>query len=322
MSMRSIVVTRHGGPEVLELVDAPALPAPGPGQVLVKLEAIGVNPVDTYLRQGANNYTVAFPWTPGLDGAGTVAAIGAGVAKVKAGDRVFLAGSQTGTYAAQCLCTEAQVWPLPDAVSFAQGACLGVPALTALRALTDIGQAVAGEAVLVHGASGGVGLAALQLGKAMGLRMAGTASTPAGRDLILAQGAQAAFDHGDPAHLEQAGAWAGGGVPLVLEMLANVNLGADLKWLAKGGRVVVIGSRGEVTVNPRDLMVRDAAIFGMSVANIPPERRAQLCATLSDYLAKGAVRPVVAREFALAQAGLAHEAVMAPGARGHTVMKP
>jgi NADPH2:quinone reductase len=286
------------------------------------LEAVGVNPVDTYLRQGANNYTVAFPWTPGLAGAGTVEVVGEGVARVKAGDRVFLAGSLTGTYAAAALCAEAQVWPLPPAVSFEQGACLGVPALTALRALTDIGQALPGEAVLVHGASGGVGLAAVQLGKAMGLKVAGTASTREGRDLVLAQGADAAFDHGDGAHLEQAAAWAGGGVPLVLEMLANVNLGADLKWLAKGGRVVVIGSRGEVAVNPRDLMARDASIRGMSVANIPPDRRAQLCAELADRLAKGELRPQVAQTFPLEGAGRAHEAVMAPGARGHIVMKP
>ena len=311
--MQTIQVTQYGGPEVLQLSQAADLPAPGPGQVLVNLRAIGVNPVETYLRQGANGYTVKFPWTPGSDGAGTVSG---------SGQRVYVAGSLTGTYAAQCLCDASQVFPLPDFVSFSQGACLGVPAATAWRALHDIGAAKAGETVLIHGASGGVGLAAVQIAKAAGLRVIGTASTEAGRRLVLEAGADAALDHADSNHLEEAAKIAGGGIPLVLEMLANMNLGADLKWLAKGGRVVVIGSRGEVTVNPRDLMVRDASIRGMSLANLLPQDKARIHAGIGELLASGKLQPVVALELPLSLAPQAHEAVMRPGAKGNVVLIP
>ncbi len=326
--MQSIIVTQHGGPEVLVLQNSADLPAPDAGQILIKLEAIGVNPVETYLRQGANNYSVNFPWTPGSDGAGRIEALGAGTAQFHVGQRVYVAGSLTGTYAQKCLCTVAQVHPLPLAVSFEEGACIGVPAATAWRALADIGRARRNETVLIHGASGGVGLAAVQIAKAAGLFVIGTAGTEAGRELVLEMGANAALDHLDPNHLEEAARLAGGGqlkqagIPLVLEMLANVNLGNDLKWLAPGGRVVVVGSRGNVEINPRDLMVKDASIRGMSLMNITPEDRIRIHAGLGAMLARKELRSVVKAVFPLAQAAEAHAAVMLPGAGGNIVMKP
>lgn len=328
--MRSIIVTQHGGPEVLVLQTVSDPSAPAAGQILVKLEAIGVNPVETYLRQGANNYGAPLPWTPGADGAGRIEALGPGVEKFHVGQRVYVAGALTGTYAEKCLCTQEQVHPLPLAVSFEEGACIGVPAATAWRALADIAQAKRGETVLVHGASGGVGLAAVQIAKAAGLFVIGTASTEAGRKLVLEMGAHAALDHRDPKHLEDAARLAGGGVwnpatggiHIVLEMLANVNLGNDLKWLAKGGRVVVIGSRGEVNINPRDLMLKDASIRGMSLFNITPADRARIHAGLGAMIARRELRLVVAQTLPLAQAADAHVRVMQPGAHGNVVMKP
>ncbi len=326
--MQSIIVTQHGGPEVLILQDGADLPAPAAGEVLVKLEAIGVNPVETYLRQGANNYSVNFPWTPGSDGAGRIEALGAGASLFHVGQRVYVAGTLTGTYAQKCLCTLAQVHPLPLAVSFEEGACIGVPAATAWRALADIGQAKRNETVLIHGASGGVGLAAVQIAKAAGLFVIGTASTEAGRKRVKEAGADAVLDHQDPKHLEEAARLAGGGqlkqagIHLVLEMLANVNLGDDLKWLAQGGRVVVIGSRGEVRINPRDLMVKDASVRGMSLMNITSQDRVRIHAGLGAMLARKELRLAVKAVFPLAQAAQAHAAVMRPGAGGNIVMKP
>ncbi|HVP38195.1 MAG TPA: NADPH:quinone reductase [Candidatus Saccharimonadales bacterium] len=320
--MKAIRVQQAGGPEVMRLEEVPGL-APGPGQVVVRVRAAGVNPVDTYVRSG--NYSgLKIPYTPGLDAAGTVEAAGAGVTRVRPGDRVYTAGSVSGTYAEQALCEEAQVHPLPERVSFPQGAGVYVPYATAYRALFQRAHAVGGEAVLVHGASGGVGTAAVQMARAAGLRVIGTAGTPAGRKLVLAEGAHHALDHGAPDYLEQLKVLTGGrGADLILEMLANVNLGGDLTALAPGGRVVVIGSRGTVEINPRDLMARDATVTGMMLLNpIPPPERAALHAALHAGLENGTLRPVVALELPLAEAPRAHREVLAAGHRGKIVLLP
>src|SRR5437016_552126 len=156
--MRAIRVHQFGGPEQLKLEDVPELRA-GPGQVLVKIHAAGVNPFDTYIRTGTYAIKPQLPYTPGADAAGVVASVGDEVKRVKAGDRLYCAGTLTGAYAEQALCLESQVHPLPSNVSFQQGAAVGVPYATAYRALFQRARALPAETVLVHGASGGVGLA-------------------------------------------------------------------------------------------------------------------------------------------------------------------
>ena len=147
-------------------------------------------------------------------------------------------------------------------------AALGVPYVTAYRALFQRAHAVQGETVLVHGASGGVGLAAVQFALAAGLTVVGTAGSDAGRELVAAQGAESVFDHRDPLHLHAACQAVGGrGFDLIVELLANVNLGDDLSALAHDGRVVVVGSRGTVELDPRDLMNTDGAVLGMLLPN-------------------------------------------------------
>src|SRR5690242_5838231 len=149
--MKAIQVHSFGGPEALRLETVPDL-QPQTGQVLVKVKAAGVNPVDVYIRAG--NYGArTFPFTPGMDAAGTVQAVGAGVTQFKVNDRVYVAGSLTGTYAELTLCKESQAHPLPSHVSFEQGAAMGVPYGTAYYALFYRGHAIAGEWVLIHGAS-------------------------------------------------------------------------------------------------------------------------------------------------------------------------
>lgn len=318
--MKAIRVRNFGGPEVLRLEELPT-PEPGPGQVLVRVAAAGVNPYETYIRAGAYPDLPALPYTPGSDGAGTVAAAGAGVKAFKPGDRVYLAKSLSGTYAEYALALETQAHPLPERVTFAQGAGLWVPYGAAYHALVHQGAAHAGETVLVHGASGGVGGAAVQLARALGLTVLGTAGTQKGRDLALREGAHRVFDHTAPGYVDEIAAACGGrGVDLVLEMLANVNLPADLKLLARGGRVVVIGSRGEVTINPRDLMARRGAIKAFTLWAITPEEETDIHAALANGLAGGALRPEIGGEFPLAEAAAAHAEVMKPGHAGKIVL--
>jgi NADPH2:quinone reductase len=320
--MKAIRVHGFGGPEVLRLEEVPT-PQPGPGEMLVRMHATGVNPVETYIRAGTYARLPELPYTPGNDGAGVVEQAGADVSEFKAGDRVYTAGSISGTYAEFALCKNEQVHPLPANISFAQGAAVGTPYATAYRGLLQRGGAKSGETVLVHGASGGVGTAAVQLARAHGLRVLGTAGSDDGIKLARQQGAHEVFDHRTPDHFEQIMKVTGGhGVDVIVEMLANVNLGKDLTILAKGGRVVIIGSRGRVEINPRDTMQRDADVRGMILPNTPPAELASIHAALVAGLENGTLHPVIGKEFPLADAAQAHRAVMESAALGKIVLVP
>ena len=319
--MKAIRVHEFDGPEVMRLEDVPEL-RPSPSQLLVHLSAAGVNPVDTYKRAGWHSHRPQLPYTPGEDGAGTVEEVGADVKRFKVGDRVYLARSLTGTYAEAALCEEWHAHPLPANVKFEQGACLGVPYTTAYRALFHRAAARAGETVLVHGASGGVGLAAVQLARAAGLTVFGTAGTEAGRRLVAEQGAHHVFDHTSAGYLEALSALTGGrGVDVIVEMLANVNLDRDLGALAKYGRVVVVGNRGRVEIDARQVMTRDAAILGMTLFNATAEDLHSINAALYAGLEAGTLRPIVGRTLPLSEAARAHREVLEPGATGKIVLR-
>ena len=200
--MKAIRVREFGAPEVLRMEEVPD-PRPGRGEVLVRIRAVGVNPVDTYIRSGQYAIKPPLPYTPGSDAAGDVEAVGEGVTSFRPGDRVYIYRSLTGAYAEKALCTEAQVYPLPKNVSYAQGAAIGVPYTTAYRALFHKAQARPGETLLVHGASGGVGVAAVQLGRAAGMTVVGTAGTGKGQELVAREGAHHVVDHNAPDSQEQ-----------------------------------------------------------------------------------------------------------------------
>lgn len=320
--MKAIRVHEFGAPEVMRLEEVADLVA-GAGQVLVRVKAAGVNPVDAYIRSGTYVLKPPLPYTPGLDGAGTVEAVGQGVSNVKAGDRVYVAGSLSGTYAELALCEAWQVQPLPKPASYSQGAAVYVAYATAYRALFFRAHAQAGETVLVHGASGGVGIAAVQIARAAGLNVIGTGGTDKGRRLVTEEGAHHVLDHRSPGYLEEVMKLTNGrGVDVVLEMLANVNLGKDLTLLARGGRVVVIGSRGTVEIDPRATMGRDASILGMTLLNASRQELASIHAALVAGLENGTLRPVVGKEFPLKDAPSAHQAVMEAGAYGKIVLIP
>ena len=297
-------------------------PEPGPNQVLIHVRAVGVNPVETYIRAGKYP-NVSLPFTPGTDAAGEVAKTGALVRGVSVGARVYTSGSVTGAYANMTVCEAADVHPLPDSASFTEGAALGIPYGTAWRALFQRARAVPGETVLVHGASGGVGTAAVQLARAAGLNVIGTAGSDRGAQLARDLGASRVLDHRQPDYLtEVLKMTENRGVDIILEMLANVNLGRDLPVLARNGRVIVIGSRGRVEIDAREAMVRDAEIRGMLLFNVPAREKVAIHAALRAGLESGTVKPFIGRELALAEAPRAHELIMEPGACGKIVLLP
>jgi NADPH2:quinone reductase len=320
--MKAIRVHQFGGPEQLKLDEIPT-PVPSEGQVLVRVRAVGVNPYDTYMRAGTYAIKPHLPYTPGSDAAGLVEAVGPGVTKVKSGDRVYTAQTLTGAYAQYTLALEDQVHRLPENISFEQGAAVWVPYGTAYHALHHFAAARAGETLLVHGASGGVGTAALQLGRAIGLTVFGTAGTDKGLDLVKREGAHQAFNHAKAGYQDEImKATSGRGVDVILEMLANVNLGADLKMLALHGRVIVIGSRGDVTITPRDLMTRRASIRAFTLWAAQPAEVAEIHAGIIAGLENATLRPVVGKQLPLAEAARAHKEVLEPGSSGKIVLIP
>jgi len=318
--MKAIRLHEFGSPEVMRLEELPD-PAPGPNQVVVRVHAAGVNPVETYIRAGTYAYRPPLPYTPGGDAAGVIAAVGEHVTRWKPGDRVYTAGTVSGAYAQLALCSVDQVHPLPPAISFPQGACLHVPYSTAYRALFQRARAHAGQTVLIHGATGGVGIAAVQLAAAAGLHVLGTGGTEEGRRLAQEQGAARVFDHRAPDYLDQVMKSTGGrGVDVIVEMLSNLNLGRDLTVLARGGAVAVVGCRGEVTINPRLLMRAEGAILGVLAGSA--EEIAQAHAAIGAGLRAGTLRPVVGREMPLAEAAKAHHEIIETPARGKIVLIP
>jgi NADPH2:quinone reductase len=318
--MRAIHVEQFGDPEVMRLGEAPQ-PAPEPGQVLVRIHAAGVNPVDTYIRSGNYATKPPLPYTPGADGAGVIERVGADVRSLAPGDRVYVGGSVSGTYAELALCNASQAHPLPAAISFEQGAALGIPYATACRALFQKGAARPGETVLIHGATGGVGLAAVQWARAHGLRVLATGGSAEGRALAAREGAHAVFDHKAAGYeREILSATDGNGVNLIIEMLANVNLGRDLEMLAPFGRVVIVGNRGRIEIDPRDAMKRDAEIRAMVLFNAPPAELDSIHAAIFAGLENGTLRPVISRRFPLAEAAAAHRTILDSTATGKIIL--
>jgi NADPH:quinone reductase len=320
--VKAIVVRSFGEPDVLQLADVED-PVVTPNRVVVRIQAAGVNPVDAYIRSGGYARKPPLPWIPGFDGSGIIETVGAAVTRFHPGDCVYVAtlGTWHGTYAQRTLCDVEQVHPLPSHVSFSQGAAIGVPVATAYRALFGRAHARPGDSVLVHGASGAVGVAAVQLAKAAGLTVIGTAGGDEGLTLVRKAGAAYVFDHRDAAHVEQIRSATGGqGVDIIIEMLANANLDADLTLLAPRGRVVVVGSRGRIEIDPRHTMAKDLSIVGMTLFNVPADELAQIYSRIGEALEDGTLKPVVGREFPLEDAADAHRTLFEERAHGKVVL--
>ncbi|MBT3534708.1 MAG: NADPH:quinone reductase [Rhodospirillaceae bacterium] len=325
--MKAIRIHEFGDADVLQYEDVPD-PVAGPGEVVIKVEAIGVNPVETYIRAGIHAIRPDLPFTPGSDAAGTVLSIGDGVSTHKPGDRVYAAGSVgenawVDGYGERLLRRADHFLPLPDNVGFAQGAAIGIPYGTAYRALIQCCGARSGETMLVHGASGAVGTAALQIAAGLGLTTIGTAGSARGLELVAEHGAAHVLDHTQPGYLNAVADITGGDGPdIILEMLANVNLAEDMAIAAPFGRIGIIGSRGAVEINPREAMMKDLSIIAMALPNTPAEAMAEIHAALGRGLTDGSLNPVIGQELPLAEAIEAHHAVMRPGAYGKIVLVP
>ena len=325
--MKAIRVHEYGGPAVMKIEDVPD-PKAGPGEVVVRVRAAGVNPVDAYILSGTYPRQPPLPYTPGQDGAGEVESVGAGVTEVKPGDRVYICGvgntvAGAGTYAEKALCMPSQLHPLPARISFGQGAALGVPYCTAYRALFQRANARPGETVLIHGATGGVGIACVELAHARGLTVIGSGGTEAGLTVVREHGADFVVNHKTASYTDEIMKASGGkGVDLIVEMAAHVNLDRDLGLLAKYGRVVVVGNRAKTEIDARQAMGRDASILGMTLFNVTDAEFVEIHAGLISGLSNGTLNPVIGREFPVADAARAHEAVMEPGALGKIVLVP
>ncbi len=319
--MKAIVIREFGAADVLKLEEVSEL-TPKENQVLVKLRSAGINPVDTYIRSGIYAQKPNLPYTPGKDGAGIVETIGKNVTNFKLGDRVFSTDAGSGTYAEYAIFEETSLIKLPDNVSFDEGASVFIPYATAYRGLIQKADGKAGETVLVHGASGGVGIAAIQWAKKASLTVIGTASSEDGRKLITEQGADFVFDHSKENYLSEIlEATNGNGVDVILEMLANVNLVKDFDVLAKFGRIVIIGNRGSLEFNPRLTMGKDAVIYGLSLFNAVGNDMKEIHEAIYNGLKDGYLKPIVGKKFALAEAAKAHHEVIESKALGKIILE-
>lgn len=320
--MRAIRFHEYGGPAVLR-VDEVSDPTPAGGQVRVRVRAIGVNPYDTYIRGGNYPIRPQLPATLGHDAAGEVDAVGPGVTAWKPGDRVYTSKCASGAYAEMALCDERNVHPLPAHVSFEQGAGLNVPYGTAYRSLYQRANVRPGEWVLVHGASGGVGTAAVQFAVASGCRVIGSAGTERGLQLVREQGAQVVVNHRQQGYEDEVlRATRGRGIDVIIEMLANVNLDRDLALLAKFGRVVIVGNRGRIEIDPRLTMGKETSILGMQLWAAGDAAVIEAHHAIVAGLAKGTLRPVVGKTLPMTEAARAHREIIEESAYGKIVLVP
>lgn len=320
--MRAIRVFEFGGPEVLKLHSDVAVPFPKGNQVLIKVHACGINPVETYIRSGTYSRIPLLPYTPGTDVAGIIEAIGDNVSTFKKGDRVFTTSTITGGYAEYALASDHTVYALPEKLSFQQGAAIGIPYFTAYRALLHSAHVKAGDSVLVHGASGGVGLAACQIARAYGLRVLGTAGTEKGQNIVLQNGAHEVFNHREVNYIDAIKKSVGEkGIDVIIEMLANVNLNKDLSLLSYGGRVIVVGNRGSIEISPRDTMAKESSIIGVALYSSTKEEFKRYAAALQAGMEIGWLRPVLGAQYPLDKIAQAHEDIIhSSGATGKMIL--
>jgi NADPH2:quinone reductase len=323
--MKAIQISTFGGPEVLKYTEVDD-PIPAENEVRVRLFAAGVNPNETYVRTGTYSFYIPeLPYTPGFDGSGVIDGVGEGVKHLKMGDRVFvaalLAKRNTGTYAQKVVCDANAVHKLPESISYQQGASLGIPALTAYRALFQRAKIKPGETVLVHGASGGVGLLAVQMAKGIGATVIGTASTEEGKSLVNASGAIHVLDHitEDSIHTLMS-LTNNKGPDVIIELLANVNLETDLKIIAPYGRIVVVGNRGSLEINPRLAMMKEADILGLALWNALPDEYNESLHAIEAFLESGILHPEIGDTLPLKDAGQAHEQIVSQNAKGKMVL--
>lgn len=326
--MKAIRFHELGEPEVLKLEELPT-PTPGAGEVLVRVRAAGMNFADTRFRRGEYFTKAVFPQIPGMEAAGDVVALGAGAEGVQEGDRVMVLGG-TGAYAEYLTCKPYNLYPMPEALDYAEAASLPVQGLTAQHVLALFGRLQRGERVLVHAAAGGVGVLAVQLAKRMGASMViATAGSPEKLELAKTLGADVVINYRTEDVLKAVRHATGGeGVDVLLEMIGGTDhLKANLRSMAPFGRMIVYGAAGgdtHGTVEPISLMLKNQSILGYYLT--PILRQRELCAPVLEELAQdvvtGRLKVLIGKRYPLAEAVEAHRAMERRDTVGKLVLVP
>lgn len=310
--MTEIGISRPGGPEMLQPRRVP-LPPPGPGQVLVKVRAAGVNRPDVLQRRGLYPMPPGVTPVPGLEVAGEVVALGEGVQGFALGDEVC-GLTDGGGYAEFCLVPATQLLPKPAALDFAHAAAVPETFFTVWANLFMMGRARAGETLLVHGGTSGIGMTALMLAREFGLRAVSTDGGPDKGEVARRFGAELSIDHHTQDFLPEVMAWSGGqGVDLVLDILGASAFERNLAVLKKDGRLLLIGFMGGDKVESLSIMpilLKRLVVTGSTMRARTPAEKAEIARQLKDQvwpvLAAGRCAPHVHRTFALDQAAEAH----------------
>ena len=324
--MKALVCEAYGPIDTLVVKDIPS-PAPGPKQVLVKVEAASVNFPDALMVQGLYQVKPPLPFTPGAEIAGTVTAVGAEVKQYKAGDRV-IALISTGGFAEECLADAVRSMPLPAGMDFDMGAALLLTYCTSLHGLKDCGHLKAGETLVVLGAAGGVGISAIEIGKAMGARVIAAASSDDKLALCRKVGADETVNYSTENLKDRINELtAGKGADVVYDAVGGPHTEPALRALAWRGRLLVVGfAAGGIPKIPLNLtLLKERSIVGVywgdAMKRDPAGHLANLH-QLQEWFAAGAIRPVVSQRFPLAAAKNAIASIANRQVKGKIVVLP
>jgi len=327
--MRSYRVWEHGAPTTMRVDELPDL-VPGPGQMVVDVKAAGINFPDVLVVSGKYQILPPRPFTPGKDLAGVVRAVGAGVNGYAPGDRI-MAQVENGAFAEQAVVTPEQSYKLPDGLSFEAAAAMGLVYQTAHFALVERGQYKRGETVLVGGAAGGVGLAAVQIAKGLGAKVLAGVRSPEETEAVRAAGVDAVIDLSMPDLRESIRAQVhaatdGHGADVVLDPLGADFFAGALRAMAWCGRLVVIGfAAGEIpTLKVNYLLLKNIAVSGLQWSDYrdrTPERIQQVQQDLFDLWRAGAVKPRIMRAFAFSELPEALDLVSQGKVQGKAVVR-
>ena len=321
---KAIRIHATGGPDVMTWESVPT-PEPAPGEALVRHGAVGLNFIDVYFRTGL--YKTALPTTLGMEAAGTVLAIGAGVTEVAVGDRVAYAGGPLGAYATErCIAAERLV-KLPDSIDFATGAAMMLQGMTAQYLLRRTHKVVAGETIVVHAAAGGVGLIMCQWAKHLGATVIGIVSTAEKAELARAHGAaHVLIGHANlPAEVKKI--TGGAMVPVVYDSVGKDSFTASIDSLAPLGLMVSFGNAsGPIPPVDMSMMSAKGSLFitRPTLASYTTKRADLLATTqdLFDVVSRGIVAIRVNQTYPLAEAAQAHVALESRKTTGSTVLLP
>ena len=322
--MKAIRVSEHGGPEVLRYEEVPK-PSPGPDQALIKLEAIGVNFIDTYHRTGL--YPVSLPFIPGLEGAGVVEAVGENVTEVQPGDRVAYTGIP-GSYAEYVVAPAARLVKLPDAIGFREGAAIMLQGLTAHYLATSTYPLKSGDTALVHAAAGGVGLLLVQMAKLRGARVFGTVSTEEKARLAKEAGADEVILYTQQDfEAEVKRLTDGRGVNVVYDSVGKTTFEKSLNCLAPLGYLVLYGqSSGPVPPFDPLVLSQKGSLFltRPSLGDYIPTREAllQRAGEVLGWLTSGQLKLHIGKVFPLAEAAEAHRQLEGRQTTGKVLLIP